>query len=108
MRSKIRAKFKHVFLMIKRIFGWATPDALNEVNREERAIEFYRQTLLHNPDFPPALNNLAYLYADSPQHGEEARVLQRRDHGVDVDLEGEVRLVVESVRRWERPERQSR
>ncbi len=27
---------------------------------KERALEFYQQTLLHNPDFAPALNNLAY------------------------------------------------
>lgn len=57
---------------------FALGSAHDRQGNREQAVRCYRQVLSRQADFLPALNNLAYLYADRDEHREEAARLAER------------------------------
>ncbi|MBA4358830.1 MAG: hypothetical protein C0405_14015, partial [Desulfovibrio sp.] len=56
--------------------GLALATLLEVSNKRAEAITTYEKILAKNPDFAPAVNNLAYLYADGPSTPEELKKAQ--------------------------------
>lgn len=69
--------------------GLALATLLQTNNNRAEAISTYEKILAKNPDFAPAVNNLAYLYADehaTPAELQKAQVLAERLKAVDAPV----------------------
>ncbi len=66
--------------------GLALATLLQSSNNRAEAIKVYEKILVKNPDYPPAVNNLAYLYAEGqpgPDELAKAQALAEKLKAVD-------------------------
>lgn len=67
---------------------------LEETGKRQEALEKFQEALKINPDYPPALNSLGYVYAEDGENLDQAEVLIKKalefepDNGAYVDSLG--------------------